>query len=623
MTVELRDAYRNVTVLDNLDASLGTATATTVDANFQLKAGFGIGLSVDPVTNKVTIVNTGPGAGALTTILDQNANDTYYPIFTRAPGPGDVNPITSTYQMDTMYLDQTTTPLTYNPGTATLTVANIYAPTITGHPTIEGITSTGATGSGKFVFDFLPNINTPTITGHPTVEGVTSTGATGTGKFVFDATPTISNLIMTGHPTVEGVTSIGATGTGAFVFDSSPTLITPTLGVATVTSINKMMVIAPAVGSTISIADGKIFTVNHTLTFNGTDNTTFTFPYNNGTLALNDQQFYIGTTQIAINRSTASQTLTGVSIDGNAATVTNGVYSNLIYNNPTWIGSLLVSQGGTGADNTADALNNLLPSGEISGYILKTSGPGSYFWAAETGASTIIGTQINTSRVTYTATANQVLFTGTGSYTIGAGQLRVYIDGVRQFPSEYTETSTTSFTLNVGVPEGTKVLAEVDSSVNYGVAANAVTFSSTAGVSATNVQTAIEELDTEKAPLANPTFSGVVTISNTIQLKEVRETVYTGLATSGTITPDAANGSIQTITLTGSITLNALNNPQSGQTVTLIVKQPAAGGPYTLTSSMLFANGSKTLSTTANAIDMISVSYVGGSYYASLVKGFA
>ena len=35
--------------------------------------------------------------------------------------------------------------------------------------------------------------------------------------------------------------------------------------------------------------------------------------------------FYIGTTLVANNRSSASQTLTGISIDGNAATVTNGL----------------------------------------------------------------------------------------------------------------------------------------------------------------------------------------------------------------------------------------------------------------------------------------------------------
>ena len=44
--------------------------------------------------------------------------------------------------------------------------------------------------------------------------------------------------------------------------------------------------------------------------------------------AATNQTMYVGTTAIAINRSSASQTLTGTSIDGNAGTVTNGVYTS-------------------------------------------------------------------------------------------------------------------------------------------------------------------------------------------------------------------------------------------------------------------------------------------------------
>jgi hypothetical protein len=39
--------------------------------------------------------------------------------------------------------------------------------------------------------------------------------------------------------------------------------------------------------------------------------------------------FYLGTTSIALNRSSGSQSLTGISIDGNAGTVTNGAYVNV------------------------------------------------------------------------------------------------------------------------------------------------------------------------------------------------------------------------------------------------------------------------------------------------------
>jgi hypothetical protein len=115
-----------------------------------------------------------------------------------------------------------------------------------------------------------------------------------------------------------------------------------------------------------------------------------------------------------------------------------------------------------------------------------------------------------------------------------------------------------------------------------------------------------------------PAFFG-----NSITVKDVRDTVYTGGATTGTITPDCANGDIQTITLTGNITFNAFNNPQPGQTMTLIITQPSSGGPYTLTSTMKFAGGLKTLSTANSAIDMLHVSYIGGTYYASLVLGYA
>lgn len=53
---------------------------------------------------------------------------------------------------------------------------------------------------------------------------------------------------------------------------------------------------------------------------------------------------YIGTTQVAFNRASGNLTLTGVSIDGNAATVSNGVYTNGSYSNPIWITSLAYSK---------------------------------------------------------------------------------------------------------------------------------------------------------------------------------------------------------------------------------------------------------------------------------------
>ena len=79
-----------------------------------------------------------------------------------------------------------------------------------------------------------------TVTGHATLEGVTPTGATGSGKLVFDTTPTIASPTLSGHVTIEGVTTAGATGTGNVVFSTSPTLTSPSIGVATGTSFNSI-----------------------------------------------------------------------------------------------------------------------------------------------------------------------------------------------------------------------------------------------------------------------------------------------------------------------------------------------------------------------------------------------
>ncbi len=236
----LGDAYRNIVVTTGTGSGgvPGTTTARAVDAQFNIDAGYGISLVADTLNNKVTIVNTGNGTGALTTITESNSNGAFYPIFTRGPtttltfttaasdyvsatrpagvaelritgsinsptgvvyelrtglagllpgqtfqavrtsdsatinftvgtaspingipqssatystingywtvvlsasdpstetyssitiptGVGNINPVTGTYQMDTMYLDQTTTPMSYNPNSSTLSVSNL------------------------------------------------------------------------------------------------------------------------------------------------------------------------------------------------------------------------------------------------------------------------------------------------------------------------------------------------------------------------------------------------------------------------------------------------------------------------------------------------------------------
>lgn len=69
----------------------------------------------------------------------------------------------------------------------------------------------------------------------------------------------------------------GQSGTGTFVGSTGPTLITPTLGAATATTLNKITFTQPATGSTFTLADGKTLTVNNTLTFTGVDTSSVNF----------------------------------------------------------------------------------------------------------------------------------------------------------------------------------------------------------------------------------------------------------------------------------------------------------------------------------------------------------
>jgi hypothetical protein len=151
---------------------------------------------------------------------------------------------------------------------------------------------TDETGTGSLVFATSPTLVTPilgtptsgtatNLTGLPLTTGVTGTlpianGGTGTTSTTF--TNLTTNVTGT-LPVANGGTGVtSSTGTTAVVLSTSPTLVTPVLGVATATSVNKVALTAPATSATLTIADGKTLTASNSLTLAGTDATTLTFP---------------------------------------------------------------------------------------------------------------------------------------------------------------------------------------------------------------------------------------------------------------------------------------------------------------------------------------------------------
>jgi Major tropism determinant N-terminal domain len=130
--------------------------------------------------------------------------------------------------------------------------------------------------------------------------------------------------------------------------------------------------------------------------------------------------FYIGTTSIGVNRPSGAQTLTGVSIDGNAATVTNGVYSSGSYSNPSWITGLawskissipttLAGYGITDALDTSSTAQtksgNLTVSSLISTTLVSSSSREAMLVSGSAASSTVNVDAITASTTYYTAAA--------------------------------------------------------------------------------------------------------------------------------------------------------------------------------------------------------------------------
>jgi hypothetical protein len=109
----------------------------------------------------------------------------------------------------------------------------------------------------------------------------------GTGGKTFKRANALSGFVSLASGVVSAIAS---TGSGNVVLATGANLVTPTLGVASATSINKVAFTAPATGSTLTIADGKTLTASNTLTFTGTDGSSVAFGaggtvlYNGGAL---------------------------------------------------------------------------------------------------------------------------------------------------------------------------------------------------------------------------------------------------------------------------------------------------------------------------------------------------
>jgi hypothetical protein len=209
---------------------------------------------------------------------------------------------------------------------------------------------------------------------------------------------------------------------------------------------------------------------------------------------------------------------------------------------------------------------------------------------------------INTTNVSLGNVSNLSITGGTGGqYLTTNGNGVLSWNTVSVANSNYSNFSGNAFSVTGGNVSG------IVANANYAAYAGNVTIAAQSNITSTGTLTSL-------------TVSGTSNVANTV-FNKFNETVVSGGSVSGTITPDAAAGTIYRYTLTGNITLNSLSNAVAGTSMTIELTQDGTGG-RTLTSSMKFAGGSKTLSITPNAVDIISLYYNGSTYYAVLSKGY-
>ena len=337
----IADAALSIAMTNGLQTALAAkSNASDVTTNLATKVDkvTGKGLSTEDYTTAektklAAITGSNTGDQDLSAYATQTALDLKAPI-ANPTFTGTVSGVTSAMVGlgDVDNTSDANKPVSTATQTALDLKAPIANPTFTG--TVSGVTSTmvglgnvdNTSDANKPVstatqtaLDLKAPLASPTFTGSPSLPtgttGVTQSASNNSTKLATtayadaQATAAVSGKqnTLTNSAGLAGALS-DETGTGLAVFATSPTLTTPTIGVATATSVNKVAITAPTNGSTLTIADGKTLTVSNSLTLTGTDASTLNIG-TGGTLGTNA---YTSTAFAPIASPTFTGTVSGV-----------------------------------------------------------------------------------------------------------------------------------------------------------------------------------------------------------------------------------------------------------------------------------------------------------------------
>ena len=345
------------------DTTGNTAIAGTLTVTGATVLNGGLTMDTDKFTVADTTGNTAIGGTLAVTGNQTNTGDL-------AVNGGDITTDQTTFNLinttaTTLNVGQAATTLSLGAATGTLTINNANT-VITGNLTVNGTTttvnSTTVEIQNAFVFEgaTADGFETTLSTVDPTADRtilLPNASDTLVGKATTD-TLTNKSISLTNNTvtftSLELKTACSdETGSGDLVFATSPTLVTPTLGVATATSVNKVAFTAPATGSTLTIADGKTLTASNSLTFTGTDATSFAFPGTSDTVVT-----------LTATQTLSNKTFTTPVIGAATGTSLNLTNINLESNGNATIAGVLAANGGITVDTSNFIVNGT--TGEIT-----------------------------------------------------------------------------------------------------------------------------------------------------------------------------------------------------------------------------------------------------------------
>ena len=295
--------------------------------------------------------------------------------------------------------DQTT--ITGNAGTSTklATARKINTVDFDGSADIT-VTAAAGTLTGT---SLNSTVTGSSLTSVGTLTNLTVTNAIA-GSITGNAATVTTNANLTGPITSVGnATSVASqTGTGTkFVMDTSPTLVTPTLGVATATSINKVTITAPTTSATLTIADGKTLTASDNATVSGTNT-------GDQTITLTGDVTGTGTGSFATTIGTGK--------------VTNAMLAGSIDLTTKVTGALPIANGGTGSStqNFVDLTTTQTVAGAKT-FSGNTSVGGTLGVTGATTLSSTLGVTGNTTIGGTTTLNGNTSVSGTNTLTVGTG----------------------------------------------------------------------------------------------------------------------------------------------------------------------------------------------------------